>query len=53
MDTESREDKEEETGGQMTFFRASDRAAEADYHSLIAIAVCAAGAWFLARRLWM
>ncbi|MBS1841888.1 MAG: twin-arginine translocase subunit TatC [Acidobacteria bacterium] len=40
--------KEEETGGQMTFFEHLIELRKRIINSLIAIAVCAAGGWFLA-----
>ena len=49
MDTEiTQKTKEEETGGQMTFFEHLIELRKRIINSLIAIAVCAAGAWFLA-----
>ncbi len=49
MDTEiTPKTKEEETGGQMTFFEHLIELRKRIINSLIAIAVCAAGAWFLA-----
>ena len=49
MDTETKgKTKEEETGGQMTFFEHLIELRKRIINSLIAVAVCAAGAWFLA-----
>jgi len=49
MDTEiTPKTKEEEPGGQMTFFEHLIELRKRIINSLIAIAVCAAGAWFLA-----
>ncbi len=49
MDTDnSPKTKEEETGGQMTFFEHLIELRKRIINSLLAIAVCAAGSWFLA-----
>src|SRR5262245_10142380 len=40
--------REEETGGQMTFFEHLIERRKRIINSLIAVAVCAAGAWFVA-----
>jgi sec-independent protein translocase protein TatC len=49
MDSEiTGKSKEEETGGQMTFFEHLIELRKRIINSLLAIAVCAAGGWFLA-----
>src|SRR5499425_98889 len=49
MDTDTRgKTREEETGGQMTFFEHLIELRKRIINSLIAIGICAAGAWFLA-----
>src|SRR5499433_80826 len=49
MDTDTRgKTREEETGGQMTFFEHLIELRKRIINSLIAIAICAAGSWFLA-----
>src|SRR5215470_3739694 len=49
MDTENKgKTREEETGGQMTFFEHLIELRKRIINSLIAIGVCAAGGWFLA-----
>jgi sec-independent protein translocase protein TatC len=52
MDSEiTAKTREEETGGQMTFFEHLIELRKRIINSLIAVAVCAAGAWFLAPKL--